>query len=88
MINSEIERANQLELLIRSLSEIKKDIQSGNCENSMKGSFATGVERVLAEISVRIRARHSLPDWVSAAGQILQLLGMIRLHCNNYRTIL
>ena len=31
-----------------------------------------GVERTFAEIAVRIRARHSLPDWVTAAGQLLQ----------------
>ena len=40
------------------------------------------MERVLAEISVRIKARHSLPDWVSAAGHILQLL--VRLDVYEY----
>ena len=35
-------------------------------------TWSQGVERALAEVAVRIRARHSLPDWVTAAGQLLQ----------------
>ena len=35
-------------------------------------TWSQGVERAFAEVAVRIRARHSLPDWVTAAGQLLQ----------------
>ena len=60
------ERANQLKLLLSSLHELE--------ESDQPRSYAQGIERVLLEIAVRIRARHSLPDWVNGAGQILQLI--------------
>ena len=70
------ERANQLELLLRSLHELRlgRDSDNGDSRCWLSGKLGQGIERVLAEIGVRLRARHSLPDWVSAAGQILQLL--------------
>ena len=41
-------------------------------------TWSQGIERAFAEVAVRIRARHSLPDWVSSAGQLLQnVLGYI-----------
>ena len=69
------ERANQLELLLRSLHELRLGRDSDGGDRCwLSGKLAQGIERVLAEIGVRLRVRHSLPDWVSAAGQILQLL--------------
>ena len=67
------ERANQLKLLLSSLHELE--------ESDQPRSYAQGIERVLLEIAVCIRARHSLPDWVNGAGQILQLI--VQKHHNS-----
>jgi len=77
------ERANQLCLLLKSLSFIAQNDDLGG--SSVWKTWAQGIERAFAEVAARIRVRHSLPDWVNAAGQLC--LNLLEEDSENFRSL-